>query len=93
MFLYLFRITYLETQIDQSAIENFKTQIASLKLTQGKVLKDIEQLNQDKADHKQIFDETAKINDIIKVKTFQNICLIVLYRSILKFSEITIITV
>jgi len=59
----------LETQIDQAAIENFKTQLTSLKLNQGKILRDIEILKQEKADHKQIFDETKKIKETLQVHT------------------------
>lgn len=59
------RITYLGTQIDQAAMENFKTQIASLKLNQGKILRDIEMLCQEKAEKKNVHDDIKKINDTL----------------------------
>ncbi|CAI2385161.1 unnamed protein product [Moneuplotes crassus] len=62
-------ITVLETQIDQAAIDNFKTQLASLKLTQGKILRNIEVVKQEKADQKQTFDEVTKINEILQAHT------------------------
>jgi hypothetical protein len=52
----------LRTQIDESAIDNFKAQIATIKLHQGGVLKDIEQMKQDKADNWKVVGEIKKIN-------------------------------
>ena len=65
-----YRITRIQTEIDQSATENFKTQISSLKENQGKIFRDIEALNQEKADKKMMLDETKQINKTLKKHTY-----------------------
>ena len=60
-----FRVIQLGIQIDQAAKENFKSQIASLKLSQGKVLKSIEQLNQEKADREEVNDNIDNLFSIL----------------------------
>ena len=59
----------METQIDQAAIDNFKAQLTSLKFSQENVLMNIERLKQEKADHKQIFDETKKLKENLQIHT------------------------
>lgn len=51
--------------MNEAAIENFKTQITSLKLNQGQIMKELEVLKQDKADKYLVQENTNNINEII----------------------------
>jgi hypothetical protein len=55
----------LETQIDQAAIENLKTQIASLKLNQGKIFRNLELLSQEKSDKVLVINEMNQVNQTL----------------------------
>jgi hypothetical protein len=55
----------LETQIDQAAIENLKTQIASLKLNQGKIFRNLELLSQEKSDKVFVINEMNQVNQTL----------------------------